>query len=109
MPKSNRREMHVQETNDAASGRCVLCQRHVPLTFHHLIPRKLHRRTRFRRDFAREVLAAGIAICRLCHDGIHDLYDETTLGLRFNTLEALLADEPVMRHVAWAARQRATI
>lgn len=88
------------------TGTCALCRREALLTFHHLIPRKMHRRPRFRRRYDRETLAAGIDLCRLCHRGLHRLYDEMTLAERLNTLERLEADEAVARHVAWVRRQR---
>jgi hypothetical protein len=35
---------------------CELCGREAPLTFHHLVPRKMHRRTYFRKHYSREEL-----------------------------------------------------
>lgn len=87
---------------------CALCARAVALTFHHLIPRKMHRRTRFRRHYSREALNEGVMLCRLCHRGIHRLYDEMTLATELNTLAALASDEAVARHVAWVRKQRAS-
>ena len=89
-----------------AGDRCATCGRRTPLTFHHLIPRKLHRRTRFRRHYTREDLNRGIHVCRPCHSGIHRRYDEMTLARDFSTLERLLADEDLCRHFAWVARQK---
>lgn len=85
---------------------CALCGRTAPLTFHHLIPRKVHRRPRFRSDYSREQLAEGIDVCRLCHKAIHRFHDEMTLATRLNTLDALTDDPLLARHAAWAARQR---
>ena len=85
---------------------CPFCQREVALTFHHLIPRKVHRRPRFKRRFTRDELRRGISICRLCHDGIHQRYDEMRLALEFSTVEALQRDASLARHFAWVARQR---
>ena len=48
---------------------CATCGRSTALTFHHLIPRKLHRRPRFKRLYDRETLNAGIHVCRACHRG----------------------------------------
>jgi len=78
----------------------------VALTFHHLIPRKLHRRSHFRRHYDKEALNRGIHICLDCHRAIHRRYDEMTLGRSLNTLEALQADPDLARHFAWVARQR---
>ena len=85
---------------------CVLCERQVSLTFHHLIPRKMHRRTYYRKHFDRNSLAKGIWICRKCHNGLHNLYDEMTLAKKFNTLEALREDTAIQKHVQWVAKQR---
>ena len=87
-------------------GECGLCQRITALTFHHLIPRKLHRRKRFVKRYSRDQLNAGIMLCRRCHSGIHRLYDEMELGSRLNTRSALQADPAIARHVAWVARQK---
>lgn len=87
-------------------ARCTLCGRSTDLTFHHLIPRKVHRRNYFRRHYSREQLQQGIDLCRLCHKGLHRLYDEMTLARRLNRLEALLADPAIRRHVAWVRKQR---
>lgn len=88
------------------NARCELCERAVPLTYHHLIPRKLHRRPRFRKHYSSESLQAGAWLCRRCHRGIHRLHDEMTLGQELNTLAALRADAAVARHVAWVRKQR---
>jgi 5-methylcytosine-specific restriction endonuclease McrA len=85
---------------------CQLCGRTTELTFHHLIPRKVHRRKRFRKQVPRETLQTGIAICRLCHSGLHRLYDEMTLATRLNSLETLRTDPAIRRHVAWVRKQR---
>lgn len=88
-------------------GECELCARTTSLTFHHLVPKKMHRRTYYRKHFSKEVLNAGINVCRRCHVGIHRLYDESTLAKQYNSLERLKADEAVARHCAWVAKQKA--
>lgn len=85
---------------------CPLCQRNTALTFHHLIPRKMHRRAYFRKHFSKEQLNAGIHICRQCHSGIHRFYDEMRLAKDFATLEALQTDATLRRHFDWVSRQR---
>jgi hypothetical protein len=85
---------------------CPLCGRRVPLTFHHLIPRKLHRRPGFARRYSREELNRGVHVCRDCHDGIHGRYDEMTLARRFSDLDAIRQDPILLRHFRWVARQR---
>ncbi len=85
---------------------CELCQRQLALTYHHLIPRKMHRRTYFRKNFDKAELAKGIWICRKCHNGVHRLYDEMTLAKKFHRLDLLLADEAIKKHVQWVAKQK---
>lgn len=85
-------------------GVCELCACERDLTFHHLIPRKLHRRQRFRRSYDKDQLQRGINICRPCHNGLHRLYDEVMLASEFSTREAILADSALARHIAWSAR-----
>lgn len=85
---------------------CELCNRAIPLTFHHLIPRKMHRRPRFKKAYTRDELNQGIWVCQACHRGIHKLFDEMTLARDFNTLDKLLADPAVQKHIAWVGKQR---
>lgn len=87
-------------------GECELCRRQTNLTFHHLIPRKLHKRKRFAKAYTREQLNEGLMLCNRCHKGLHKLYNETELGSLLNNLEALQNDPQVMKHVAWVARQK---
>lgn len=87
-------------------GPCALCGRETSLTFHHLIPKKMHRRARFRKHYTREQLNAGIDICMRCHRGVHRLHDEMTLATQLNSLEALREDQAVQRHAGWVRRQK---
>ncbi len=88
------------------TGQCELCRRQLLLTAHHLIPRKLHRRKHFKKHYSKIVLQQTISICRDCHRGLHRLYDEMQLGKTLNTLDKLLQDQQVKKHVEWVARQR---
>ena len=88
---------------------CALCGRHVHLTFHHLIPRKVHRRARFRKHYTKQELNRGIWICRQCHRGLHKLFDEMQLANSLNTLELLKQNSALENHVQWVAKQRETI
>lgn len=86
---------------------CQLCGRNVFLTFHHLIPRKVHRRPRFKKQCSREELNRGIWICRKCHKGIHKSFDEMTLAKELFTLEKLQANSVIAKHVQWVSKQKA--
>lgn len=85
---------------------CPLCHRETFLTFHHLIPKKIQRRTRFQKDYSKEELNRGVYICRLCHKGIHTLYDEMQLAKYLNTVPALKKNDRLRRHFAWVAKQK---
>ena len=85
---------------------CELCGRERELTFHHLIPRKVHRRTFFRRRHSKEELQRGARLCGLCHRAVHRAYDELTLAREFSSLQALRASPVLQRHVRWARRQK---
>ena len=89
-----------------AVAACMLCARQVPLTFHHLIPRKMHRRPYFQKHYSKRQLEHGVWLCQLCHKAIHRLYDEMTLAKQFNSLQKLAQDPSIIRHVEFAQKQR---
>ncbi|MFK7862321.1 MAG: hypothetical protein AB8B64_26170 [Granulosicoccus sp.] len=76
------------------------------LSFHHLVPRKLHKRKRFAKQYSREQLNTGVMLCHRCHKGLHRLYSETELGTQFNTEDKLRNDEAIAKHVSWVAKQK---
>lgn len=88
------------------NGICPLCGRSTFLTFHHLIPRKVHRRAHFKKHVDKAVLQQGLAICRACHNGIHRHYDEMHLAKHLNTPEKLSADPVLAAHFSWVAKQK---
>lgn len=97
----------AQRVSRAAQLRtCPLCRRNVDLTFHHLIPKKMHRRRYFRKTYTRKQMAEGIYLCRLCHTGVHDLFDEMSLAKQFNTPALLQANALLAKHCEWVSRQR---
>lgn len=89
------------------SEQCALCESKYRLTFHHLIPRTCHRNKWFRKNFSKEDMKQrGIILCRPCHSFIHQNYSEKVLGRQLNTLELLLGEERVQKHIAWAKRRQ---
>ena len=86
---------------------CELCGRRRPLTFHHLIPKAVHGKKRYRKRHTKEELQTrGIEVCRLCHDGIHDLISERELADAYRTKEALRAHPGLQRHITWVRKQK---
>jgi len=84
---------------------CELCQRDINLSFHHLIPRTLHSRKWFQKNFSREEMALGLMLCKDCHDAVHRFIPEKNLGTDFNTKEKLLAHEKVQTFVTWISKR----
>lgn len=92
-----------------SSDACELCERpSQSRSFHHLIPRAVHSKNRFRKTFSRhEMRERGLMLCKLCHSGIHDLVpDEKELARDFNTRDSLLAHPGIAKHVAWVRKQK---
>jgi len=87
-------------------GICCLCRRETDLTFHHLIPRKVHRRAYFKKNFSKQELNVGINICRQCHRVIHKSYSEMELAKTLNSLEALTSDSLLANQFDWLSKQR---
>lgn len=88
---------------------CQFCERQIELTFHHLIPRKVHRRPFFRKGFSKAQLQEGVWLCRLCHKALHKQFDEMTLAKQLNNLEALLSNPILIKHIEWASKQRVAV
>ncbi|WP_084407334.1 HNH endonuclease [Aestuariibacter salexigens] len=87
-------------------GFCPCCSRQVALTFHHFIPKKMHRRQYFRKHFSRDKLNNGMSVCRACHDGIHSHYDEMTLAKHYYNAQRLLVDDTLRQHYHWISKQK---
>jgi len=87
---------------------CALCQRDIPLTFHHLVPRTLHSRKWFKKTFSKEELSSGIDVCCDCHDAIHRFIPEKLLGTNYNTLDKLLSHDKVSNFVRWVSTKGGT-
>ncbi|MGO2992804.1 MAG: hypothetical protein ACTIDY_15190 [Halomonadaceae bacterium] len=85
-----------------------LCARAASLTKHHLIPRALHNKPRYRKRYSREErLTAILWLCHACHRHIHRLYSERELADQFASREALLASEEIRHFVEWLSKKPA--
>lgn len=76
------------------------------MTFHHLIPRKVHRRAHFKKHYSKEQLQAGIMVCRTCHSGIHKRFDEMSLAKELNSLAELKRNKELNRFFDWVTKQK---
>lgn len=86
---------------------CEICDReHVPLTYHHLVPRAVHDKV-LRRGWHDEWRLNSVAwLCRACHSFVHGLAGNEELAREWYTVELLLGREDVQRWAAWMARVR---
>lgn len=86
--------------------KCELCGRENQTTFHHLIPRCLHKSKWYKKRYTREELNSGINICKYeCHRQIHTLYSEKELGRTLYTLDLLQQDEKVQNYIKFVNKR----
>lgn len=104
----SRKGKKYTNTAEGEIGICEFCHREKPLTEHHLIPRAVHRKKYFQKQFSKEEMThRRISSCRKCHNGIHRIIpDEKVLARDFNTKELLMADQRIRKHIDWVAKQR---
>jgi len=87
-------------------GRCELCHREARLSFHHLVPRKLHSNKWFKKRFSRDQMQRGINVCRECHSAIHSFIGHKELGRAYHSTERLLAHPKMASFVKWVRCKR---
>ena len=86
---------------------CAMCERVMPLTAHHLIPKTTHEKyLAMGGKYTKAFLSTCVDICRPCHSAVHKLIEEEVLASDFNTLELLLGDERVQKWINYARKQR---
>jgi formate-dependent nitrite reductase cytochrome c552 subunit len=86
---------------------CELCGRAQPLTFHHLIPKKLHTKRAYRRSFSKQALDThGLYLCRDCHNKVHKTFSLKELAEAYNTREALLNTDAIQRFIRWVRKKK---
>ena len=93
------------DDEDAGVGACELCDREMPLTRHHLMPRAVHARMA-KKGVARDIMERTCAICRACHNAVHHAESNMSLATSFNTLELLQTHPSVAKWVEHARRSR---
>lgn len=97
--------MPSQEEINNNWGVCEMCERETVLTFHHLIPRTLHKRKWYQKRYTSEELNQGIDICYSCHEAVHDFITEKDLGKHYNTLDLLMKHPKVDKFVEWISKR----
>lgn len=87
-------------------GVCCCCRRETVLTFHHLVPRKVHCRTHFKKHFSQQDLNQGIMICRAYHSGLPKRFDEMQLTKTLNTETAIRNNPELTKFFTWVSKQK---
>ncbi|KAI1787219.1 hypothetical protein LXA43DRAFT_1076263 [Ganoderma leucocontextum] len=85
---------------------CEICEREVPLTYHHLIPREVHDKALKQKWHPEAMLDSVAWLCRPCHSAVHGVASNEVLAREFYTVELLLAREDIQKWRKYAAKQR---
>ncbi|EIW53088.1 uncharacterized protein TRAVEDRAFT_40562 [Trametes versicolor FP-101664 SS1] len=85
---------------------CEICEREVPLTYHHLIPREVHNKVLKKKWHPEAMLNSVAWLCRPCHTAVHHVATNEVLAKEFYTVELLLAREDIQKWRRYAAKQR---
>ena len=85
---------------------CILCKRYLKLTFHHLVPKLVHKRRWVKEQFTPQQLQDGIWVCTSCHTAIHRFIDHATLARFFHRPAQLQHHPDLAKFVRWNSRQR---
>lgn len=96
---------YVVEDNDVEDGCCLICEREMNLTRHHLIPRETHKQMAKKLGLEADQLNRTISICRMCHSTVHRFYTNKELASNHYTLELIMAEEKMQKYAKWASSQ----
>jgi len=86
---------------------CEICLRDwIPLTYHHLIPKKVHAKA-LKRGWHEEWRLNSVAwLCRACHNFVHRVAGNEELAKEWWSVERLLEREDVQGWARWVGRVR---
>ncbi|EIN04159.1 hypothetical protein PUNSTDRAFT_116630 [Punctularia strigosozonata HHB-11173 SS5] len=85
---------------------CEICERDVPLTYHHLIPRSTHVKVIKKKWHPESMLNSVAWLCRPCHSAVHHVAPNETLAREYHTVDLLLQREDIQKWRNYAAKQR---
>jgi len=85
---------------------CEICEREVPLTYHHLIPRSTHEKV-LRKGWHDKSMINSVAwLCRQCHSTVHHVTTNEHLAMHYYTVELLLQRDDIIKWKSYASRQQ---
>ena len=86
---------------------CEMCKRDLETTSHHLIPKQVHSKKWCKRLFSKDDMKNRRAdLCRDCHPYLHLKFTHSELAREYNTIELILGNEEVIKHLVWLKKQR---
>lgn len=93
----------INDDNDnyIENGYCLMCERKLKLTKHHLYPKETHK-IMIKKGIKKEILSSTILICRMCHSTIHRFFSNIELAKEYYSLDLLLSNQKVYKYCKWA-------
>jgi len=102
---SRKAKKNGKDVNESQT--CELCERERTTTFHHLVPKKSHKRSRVTKLHTKEYMnAIGVDLCKSCHKTVHKFFTHMELALEYYTLDLLKGNEKLMKFVIWLKKQK---
>jgi hypothetical protein len=88
-----------------SSGICELCQRHMFLTAHHLIPKKMHKKYKNNKVYTDVQLLQTANVCRPCHSAIHRIFTHCELACEYNTIDKYHNSDAIEKWINYIQKQ----
>ncbi|KAJ7696195.1 hypothetical protein B0H17DRAFT_1269280 [Mycena rosella] len=85
---------------------CEICEREIPLTYHHLIPRATHTKVLKKNLHPTSMLNSVAWLCRPCHTVVHQIATNEELARGYYSVSLLLGREDIQRWGKYASKQR---
>ncbi|KAJ7659205.1 hypothetical protein DFH06DRAFT_1406265 [Mycena polygramma] len=79
---------------------CEICEREIPLTYHHLIPRSVHAKAMKKKWHPPSMLNSVAWLCRPCHTVVHHL------AQNYYSVNLLLQRDDIQRWGKYSSKQR---
>jgi len=87
-------------------GCCLMCERKMLLTFHHVVPKEVHEWYKKHHGMTKNQLNQGIMICRPCHSALHSFEDNKTLAEKYSTINAIMDHPKVQKWLPYIRKRR---
>jgi len=78
--------------------KCALCGRELKLTAHHLFPKAVKTRNKYKEVEGKD---ETIDICQPCHSKVHSCCTEKELFELYNSVDKLMAHPEIEKFVKW--------